>query len=1000
DALTNDFETLANVHDLTVTVSDGELSSQVSVQLSETDVNEGPTFDLPPESEGYSFSYAENQEAGAVLGTVSASDVDGDSLSYSITGGNDAGYFQINDAGEISLTADGVDALTNDFETLANVHDLTVTVSDGTLTSDVSVQLTETNLDESTVVADDSAVTDEDTPVKIDVLANDSDIDGPKAPVSSVTPGANGSVSINADGTVTYTPNADFSGDDSFTYTNADGETATVSVTVNAVDDATVVADDSAVTDEDTPVKIDVLANDSDIDGPKAPVSSVTPGANGSVSINADGTVTYTPNADFSGDDSFTYTNADGETATVSVTVTAVNDLPVAHSTQVEVMEGSSDTSLGLNAPTDADGDDLIITVIGLPDLGTVTLSDGTAISSGDTLTAAQLEGLQYDAPADYNGTDPVGSFSYSVYDGTTTVHGDVEITVYDGDLNIADGAVDEDDLVNSENSLSVHQSGSFSLAFSAAAVASLVVSAANANTSNGIEIVESWDATTNTLTGTANGEPVYTLTVTVSGDSAAYEFTLKAPLDHVGTGNDDALALAFTLAATDENGLQASGDFAVTVTDDTPVANDDLRYADVSEAAETTGNVLASGAAGDQADASGADGAQLTSVTFKGDKHVFGEATSLTLNGDYGDLVINQDGSYTYTSTFSTHFSGSEAGWAGAELFAFGGTTANGSSEFDPAGNLLTQKANDDGSHSWYSKKQANGYELGVIPTDSNQSGYQIETHEYLAIGLPASADSATVVLANLSNANLETQGIKIYAYDSEGQQVAITSIAAQDANNSPVGVTINPMEPGATFAYLVFGVDGGPNDAFTVEELSFTPAITDGDVFTYTLEDADGDTSEATLTINPSNVISGSDAGDSLAGTEGMDQVSGLAGDDILTGGSGDDLFLWRAGDEGSAGDIAVDQVTDFGTGDDRLDLSDLLQGESAANLDGYLDFEENGSSVVIDIRTAGAGGEVTQRIELQNTSYADLGVDGLATDSDIVNKLLESNKLIIDS
>ncbi|WP_207063494.1 cadherin repeat domain-containing protein, partial [Motiliproteus sp. SC1-56] len=52
-------------------------------------INQAPVFDLPPESEGYSFSYAENQEAGAVLGTVSASDVDGDSLSYSITGGND-----------------------------------------------------------------------------------------------------------------------------------------------------------------------------------------------------------------------------------------------------------------------------------------------------------------------------------------------------------------------------------------------------------------------------------------------------------------------------------------------------------------------------------------------------------------------------------------------------------------------------------------------------------------------------------------------------------------------------------------------------------------------------------------------------------------------------------------------------------------------------------------------------------------------------------------------
>ncbi|MEJ6124050.1 cadherin-like domain-containing protein, partial [Vibrio sp. 2-Bac 85] len=143
----------------------------------------------------------------------------------------------------------------------------------------------------------------------------------------------NGIVTINADGTVKYTPNADFNGTDSFTYTNEEGQEATVNVTVDAVNDLTVVANDTATTNEDAAIDIDVLANDTDtVDGTEAavsPVESVTQGANGSVSINADGTVKYTPNADFNGTDSFTYTNEEGQEATVNVTVDAVNDLTV-----------------------------------------------------------------------------------------------------------------------------------------------------------------------------------------------------------------------------------------------------------------------------------------------------------------------------------------------------------------------------------------------------------------------------------------------------------------------------------------------------------------------------------------------------------------------------------------------------------------------------------------------------------------------------------------------
>ncbi len=132
-------------------------------------------------------------------------------------------------------------------------------------------------------------MTDEDTPVTTTVLDNDSF--APGANVTAVTQGTHGTVTINPDNTVTYVPDPDYYGTDSYTYTvttvAGNTETATVFVTVNSVTDAA--ADDFATTDEDTQVTTDVLANDSF--EPGAMVTAVTPGSHGSVVIKADGRV-------------------------------------------------------------------------------------------------------------------------------------------------------------------------------------------------------------------------------------------------------------------------------------------------------------------------------------------------------------------------------------------------------------------------------------------------------------------------------------------------------------------------------------------------------------------------------------------------------------------------------------------------------------------------------------------------------------------------------------
>ena len=192
-----------------------------------------------------------------------------------------------------------------------------------------------TGVNQRPTAVDDSDTTYQDTPVTVDVLANDSDPDGNPLTVDNVGTPANGTA-VNNGSDVTYTPNTGFTGTDSFDYVVSDGhgglDTAQVLVTVLEPNQAPTAVDDNATTNEDTPVTIDVLANDSDADGDDLVVSDVTQGSHGSVVINIDSTVTYTPDPDYNGSDTFTYVASDGnggtDTATVFIDVLPINDPP------------------------------------------------------------------------------------------------------------------------------------------------------------------------------------------------------------------------------------------------------------------------------------------------------------------------------------------------------------------------------------------------------------------------------------------------------------------------------------------------------------------------------------------------------------------------------------------------------------------------------------------------------------------------------------------------
>ncbi|MBE4120948.1 tandem-95 repeat protein, partial [Vibrio parahaemolyticus] len=199
------------------------------------------------------------------------------------------------------------------------------------------------------IEADSSNVV-EDTPTIINVLGNDT-FEGKDKVVSLDAENGpkNGTVIVNNDGTVTYTPDDNYVGKDTFTYVVTSGgvsESTTVEVNVTPVNDAPVAKDDIATTQEDTAVTIDVLPNDTDIDGDTLRIDSASvPSDQGTVEI-VDGKLVFTPAENFNGDAEIIYTVTDGQLADeakVTVTVNPVNNAPTI---KVEAVESITEDAV------------------------------------------------------------------------------------------------------------------------------------------------------------------------------------------------------------------------------------------------------------------------------------------------------------------------------------------------------------------------------------------------------------------------------------------------------------------------------------------------------------------------------------------------------------------------------------------------------------------------------------------------------------------------------
>ena len=399
-----------------------------------------PQNDLPQLSND-SYVTTENQllSVDSSLGVLANDvDVDGDVLTASLVADVINGTLMFNSDGSFSYQPDVA---------FNGLDSFTYLVNDGTgLSAEATVVIDVGSVNDPPVAVNDTFSTNEDVRfflVNGSVLDNDSDIDGDTMTAELLQEPLRGTLTFNTDGTFDYLPAPDFFGEDSFAYAASDGfrrsEPAIVSITVRPVNDPPVANDDSYQTDEDVTLTIglteSLLANDIDVDGDSLSVEIVDSTSNGTLSLDANGGFEYVPNQDFSGQDSFTYAAFDGmersDPATVSISVRAVNDTPLANDDAYATNAG---VPLVVNAATgvlandtDSDGDSLTALIVEGPTGGEVALNpDGS---------------FTYEADDGFIGAD---SFSYVASDDFAT-SGPATVVISVVFVNALPVAVDDD---------------------------------------------------------------------------------------------------------------------------------------------------------------------------------------------------------------------------------------------------------------------------------------------------------------------------------------------------------------------------------------------------------------------------------------------------------------------------------------------------------------------------------------------------------------------------
>ncbi|PCI55875.1 MAG: hypothetical protein COB36_03500 [Alphaproteobacteria bacterium] len=415
--------------------------------------------------------------------------------------------------------------------------------------------------------------------------------------------------------------------------------------------------------------------------------------------------------------------------------------------------------------------------------------------------------------------------------------------------------------------------------------------------TSNGDAVSISFDSATNTYTGTAGAETIFTLSIASDG---SYDFVLSGTLDHPNTSDpNDVINLKFGVTATDFDGDSVDGTLTIQVLDDGPQANDDCVSFDTSQNS-VDGNVI------DNDDLSQDQANTVTQVSFEGNNVNVPDVGSVSIDGDFGTLILAADGSYTYTLFDNA---GSSSSTASLDPVASDVTGIQSSLTKDGITIEVANVGNYD--LSWVDTSDGSG--LGIDNLNNGDSPKVWPKGETFDISFDQDADSVTLTIAEIgSNNNNGQYGVDFIVTLADGTTVAgEQQFAPGQIVDGEITFTLNASDfGGVEIASIALNStnDGAYKGAsFLLNNVVATYEHSSDvcDAFEYTLTDGDGDSSVATLKLkglDPELIV-----GKNVDDTDTSDVAHHIGGEEgAIIGGAVSDILI------GDVGGASLEQQT----------------------------------------------------------------------------------------